>query len=258
MSEEDKRELIENLLTEQCNLDDGHYDDIGPNPGESDVDIFSPEVLKQIEEAKRTNKPAFQSYWEADEEDVSPWTDDQIAQDPAKQLISHAENGELDAIKALVATRTPLEIQTLLMYKDSDGYTAMHRACYSNHVHIIEYLMTFENNKEMPLLDQLNARTEMGWTPLHSAVYWNNFKSVEYLLSTGTNVNVQTTDSGQTCLHLAGSNSTSRESLLLLLTHPNIDYHVKNSQGETASDIAKRLCKFHKLFEITEENFNIL
>jgi hypothetical protein len=259
MSEEDKRELIEQILDSQLKLSEepstSNPDELGP-PGDSEIDIFSPEVLKQIQESKLTNQAAFQSYWEADEEDVSPWTQEQIDQDPAKQLLSHAESGELDGIRALFEKKTPLEIQAMLMYKDSDGYTAMHRACYSNCVDIIKFLVEFENHPDFPLVDQLNARTDMGWTPLHSAVYWNNFKSVEYLLYSGVaDVNVQT-NSGQTCLHLAASNSTSKETLLLLLMHPLIDFKLKNDQGELPIDIARRSCKFHALFEITEPHLN--
>jgi ankyrin repeat protein len=257
MSDEEKRQIVEKILAEQLQLDEDYNGD-EQTPAEPNVDIFSPYILKQIEESKQNNEAAFQSYWEADEENISPWTKEQIDKDPAKQLISHAESGELDAIKDLFAKKIPAEIQTMLLYKDSDGYTAMHRACYSNCLDVIKYLATFENNPDYPLVDQFNARTDMGWTPLHSAVYWNNFKSVEYLLYSGlADVNVKT-NSGQTSLHLAAGNSKTKETLILLLMHPLIDYKLKNDQGELAIDIARRSCKYHALFEMTEDHLNDL
>ena len=247
--------VIQDLISQQAEsqYDNNPYENAAPD---TEVDIFSPETLKLIEESKKNNQTSFQSYWEADENDVSPWSKEQIDQDPAKQLISHAEDGDLDKIKDLFSNKTPIEIQELLRTKDADGYTALHRACYSNFVHVIEYLVSFESNPDMPLVDQLNARTEMGWTPLHSAVYWNNFKSVEYLLNYAhADVNVQT-NSGQSCLHLAAQNSNSKETLLLLLTHPSANFYLKNDQGEAAIEIAQRSCKFYALFEMTEDHLN--
>ena len=110
----------------------------------------------------------------------------------------------------------------------------------------------------MARLDQLSARTDMGWTPLHSAVYWNNFSSVEYLLKwAGADVNART-NSGQTCLHLAGQNSAHWETLLLLFTHPLLRLTVRNDQGETAGEIARRSCKHHALYEIVDDHLNKL
>lgn len=155
------------------------------------------------------------------------------------------------------------DIVKFLMAKDSDGYTAMHRACYSNMLDVVRYLMSLENelsenleNETPERVCQLENRTEMGWTPLHSAVYWNSYACVEYLLKVaGANPNAKS-NSGQTCLHLAAQQSTGRESLLLLLTNPRTEFHVQNDQGETAYDIAKRSCKYNALFEMTEPCLN--
>ena len=235
------------------------YDPEHPeNAPDSEIDVFSPETLREIAQCKQQNQSQFQSHWEMDENDIDEWSTDQIANDPAKQLISYAESGQLEQIKALFANKTSVEIEKLLMSHDSDGYTAMHRACYSNCVHVIKYLVSFEDNVDMPKLDQLNARTDMGWTPLHSAVYWNNFSSVEFLLKyANADVNIQT-NSGQTCLHLAAQNSSTKETLLLLLSHPFIDFTLKNDQHEPAIEIARRSCKHYRLYETTENHLNKL
>lgn len=156
------------------------------------------------------------------------------------------------------------------MAKDSDGYTAMHRACYSNMLDVVKYLISLENEltaaaqnsdsckttTSYDRVNQLENRTEMGWTPLHSAVYWNSYQCVEYLLKNlGANPNAKS-NSGQTCLHLASQQSTGRESLLLLLTNPRTEFYLTNDQGETAYDIARRSCKYNSLFEMTELSLN--
>lgn len=143
----------------------------------------------------------------------------------------------------------------------------MHRACYSNMLDVVKYLMKLEiellekasdDDEKRNNVCQLEARTDMGWTPLHSAVYWNSFKCVEYLLKiAGANPNVRS-NSGQTCLHLAAQQSTGRESLLLLLTNIRTEHGIKNDQGETAYDIARRSCKYNALFEMTEPSLNFL
>ena len=151
-----------------------------------------------------------------------------------------------------------LAMQSLLMFKDSDGYTALHRAAYSNQLDVVKYLISFEKRCDMPELRQLEARTDMGWTPLHSAVYWNAYLVVDYLLKNAdADVNIRT-NSGQTSLHLAAQQSTGRETLIILLTHPDIDFSIENDQHETAQMIANRTCKYNKLFEIADANLNIL
>lgn len=52
---------------------------------------------------------------------------------PAKELIWAAENGEMVAVKKLVE-----ENSSIINVSDSDGYTPLHRACYNNHVEIVE------------------------------------------------------------------------------------------------------------------------
>lgn len=141
----------------------------------------------------------------------------------------------------------------------------MHRACYSNMLDVVKFLVRLEldltcddASNSTPMVNQLEARTEMGWTPLHSAVYWNSYVCVEYLLNiAGANPNARS-NSGQTCLHLAAQQSTGRESILLLLVSPKIDFEIQNEQGETAYDIAKRSCKHNALFEITESRLNFV
>lgn len=66
--------------------------------------------------------------------------------------------------------------------QDSDGYTPLHRAAYSNHIDVISYLLSMNAN--------VNMKTQLGWTPLHSACKWNNYMAAARLLAAGADVKV--------------------------------------------------------------------
>jgi ankyrin repeat protein len=95
----------------------------------------------------------------------------------------------------------------------------------------------------------------MGWTPLHSSSYWNNYEIVNYLINMNANVNALT-NSKQTALHLAASQRSSKETLIVLLLNKFIDYYSINDNHELACDIATRSCEHYRLFEITDSNLN--
>jgi ankyrin repeat protein len=63
---------------------------------------------------------------------------------------------------------------------------------------------------------------------------------------------------GQTPLHLAASNSYAKDTLQLLLLHPDIQANLKNGTGESAADLARRCGKYGCLFEIAETCINVL
>ena len=63
---------------------------------------------------------------------------------------------------------------------------------------------------------------------------------------------------GQTPLHLAASNSYAKDTLQLLLLHPDIRADVTNGTGERPIDLAQRCGRYGYLFEIAETCINIL
>jgi ankyrin repeat domain-containing protein 49 len=198
--------------------------------------------IQKIMQQKLKEPNKFQSYWEKDELDIENWSENEIQRDPGKQLLLNAENDNLDSLEKLLDAHPKL-----ISYKDNDGYTALHRAAYSNNINIVKSLV--ERGAD------LEARTEMGWTPLHSAAYWNNVEAVNCLLNNGSNINA-ITNSGQTALHLAASQRDCKESIMLLLMNPFIDFSIRNEMDETAKDIASRSCEYYRLFEITDRNLN--
>ncbi len=140
--------------------------------------------------------------------------------------------------------------ENCILFKDQDGYSALHRAAYSNNLNICKYLLEKH-------YDLIEFKTEMGWTPLHSAAFWNNYEIVSYLISMNANINALT-NGKQSALHLAASQRNCKETLIILLLNKFTNYYGKNESDETACVVATRSCEYYRLFEIIDENLNII
>ncbi|KAB7502674.1 Ankyrin repeat domain-containing protein 49 [Armadillidium nasatum] len=88
----------------------------------------------------------------------------------------------------------------------------------------------------------VNAQDSDEYTPLHRAAYSIDINAV--------------TNSGQTALHLAATNPSAIETAQLLLMDFKIDLSIKNSVGETATDIANRCSPFAYMFSISDPVLN--
>ncbi|XP_049283393.1 ankyrin repeat domain-containing protein 49 [Anopheles funestus] len=165
---------------------------------------------------------------------VSGWDDpdDLIEEDkdPKASFVRHAlwaagENKQ-DIVEDIVS-RKPSVVHAI----DSDGYTALHKACYNNNREMAMLLLRYGADP--------NARTQMGWTPLHSACKWNNAACVALMLQHGADVNAPS-DGDQTPLHIAVTVSSCRSTLLTLLMNSRCDPERRNNSDEKADQIAKR------------------
>ncbi|XP_023026468.1 ankyrin repeat domain-containing protein 49 [Leptinotarsa decemlineata] len=154
------------------------------------------------------------------------------------QILEACENGNLETVKHLIETHP-----NLINATDKDKYTPLHRACYSNHIDIVKYLIQKGAN--------VAAKTELKWEPLHSCCQWNNKECAAVLLQNGADVNAES-EGKQTPLHIAASHGTSYDTVQLLLMHPFIDPSIKNNNGETAADIAKRSSRYYNIFEMVD------
>ncbi|XP_023712556.1 ankyrin repeat domain-containing protein 49 [Cryptotermes secundus] len=183
---------------------------------------------------------------------VSGWDDDVQGveeernpfETPDKKILWASENGKLSVVERLI-----LADPAVIHAKDKDGYTPLHRACYNDHEHVVDLLLRHGAN--------ISAETEDGWQPLHSASKWNNAHCVAKLLEHGADPNAASRG-GQTPLHLAASNSYAKDTLQLLLLHPDIQTDLRNRTGESAADLARRCGKYGYLFEIAEACINNL
>ena len=124
----------------------------------------------------------------------------------------------------------------------SSSWTPLHCAAESGFVEIFQVIMANLINK--------NHATNNGWTPLHSASKWNCVLVAELLLSS-TPVNC-VTRGGQTPLHLACLASNSRDTVELLLSQADLDPSLRNSQGDTAREVAARTGGLAPLFDCVE------
>lgn len=182
--------------------------------------------------------------YEGSSDEDKEFTDVKHPKDPGSRLLRAAEHNQIEIINELLSADPSLVHTT-----DTDGYTPLHRAAYSNQMEAVKILLSSGARVDVATVD--------GWQPLHCACYWNNVNIASILLQNGANINAQT-QGGQTPLHLASSVQQARETLLLLLTHPSLDPDIINSCNETAYQVAYRSSKYYYLFEIVEPSINKL
>ncbi|CAO4369951.1 unnamed protein product [Caenorhabditis nigoni] len=209
-------------------MDDNINDFEAQSTAEDGVNLgFTKELIDEIRDKKETNPGMFVSAWQDDNDGL----EEKDMENPIEKWLTAAEEGDLDLIKLLIE-----EDETRLNWKDSDGYTALHRASYNNNIDVVKHLLFCGANKE--------ARTNEGWTPLLSASNWANFGIVGSLLSNGADVNALS-NGNLTALHLAvNSSSEDPEDVYMtvkyLLQAPGIDAGVIAGNGDTPLMMARR------------------
>ncbi|XP_062843981.1 ankyrin repeat domain-containing protein 49 [Trichomycterus rosablanca] len=157
---------------------------------------------------------------------------------PAELMLWAAERNRLITVERLIGSDP-----SLVNCRDDDGYTPLHRAAYSGHASLLSFLLDSGAD--------LHARTADGWTPLHSASRWGHAAVASSLLRRGAEVNA-VTEGRLTPLQLAAGNPAAGQTLELLLSRRTLQAGLKNSAGETASDIALRKTAHYGLFEAAE------
>ena len=176
------------------------------------------------------------------------WNEDLLKEEDVSvsgsAFLALAQAGNLALVKRMYESLG----EELIRYKDEDGYSALHRACYNGHLGVAEYLIAAG-------ADVLST-SEDGWQPLHSACRWNKVTVASLLLQNGALINTAT-KGGQTPLHLAATNSRAAPTLELLLTHPNVDPGVVNDAGETPHEIAARNGPHAHLFDLVDPALHV-
>ncbi|XP_015121931.1 ankyrin repeat domain-containing protein 49 [Diachasma alloeum] len=211
--------------------------------------MSSDEENDEIQDLEKI-RDKFMSLPQSERMQVSAWEDDNDGIDSqrnpkdadARGILVAAEKGHAERL-AILLDKNP----ALISVTDKDGYTPLHRACYGNHVNIIEYLLLRGA--------KIDAKTIDGWEPLHSACCWNNVNSISMLVSNGANVNA-VTNGGQSPLHLVSASSHNSPALQFLLLHPDTNKTLVNSSGDTPQMIATRTGKYYPIFEMIEPCLN--
>lgn len=156
----------------------------------------------------------------------------------ARQLRRAAEKGDVATLERLLDSDPSLATRT-----DSDGYTALHRACYADQVDAARLLL---DRGPQRLLEQPTAD---GWRPLHSACKWGSLGCSRLLMERGASVNAAS-DGGLTPLHLAATQPHSRALLELLLWAPFVDVEARTRAGDRPVDLAARHGPWATLFDM--------
>ncbi|KAM5298195.1 SMC5-SMC6 complex localization factor protein 1 [Ctenodactylus gundi] len=135
------------------------------------------------------------------------------------------------------------------------GETPLHRACISNNVDRLIYLLS------MPGID-INVKDHAGWTPLHEACNHGNTVCVQEILQRCPEVDLLTQVDGVTPLHDALSNGHVEIGKLLLRHGGPVLLQQRNSKGEWPLDYVASPQIKEELFALTKiedtvENFHV-
>ena len=156
--------------------------------------------------------------------------------DDESPILKASEKGNLELVRELLR-----QDPSLVNVADVDGYTPLHRACYSNRIEMVKCLI--ENGAN------LCAVTVDGWQPIHSAAQWGNVQIVRILISSGADINARS-NGGNTPFHLAVSRPSNRPLIEYLLFLDEVDIEAKNDANDTAFDICKRNSRLYKLWDL--------
>lgn len=113
---------------------------------------------------------------------------------------------------------------------NSDGWTALHLACFFGQLECVEALL------EMGASVKMTSANAMANTPLHAAAASKHSEICALLLSHNAEVNA-TQAGNYTALHSAAANGD--ESLVRLLLAHEANPKIKSEKGETPLDLAR-------------------
>ncbi|VDM60086.1 unnamed protein product [Angiostrongylus costaricensis] len=188
---------------------------------------FQKKFVEEVQLAKKNSPGLFVSAWQEDETGLR----DANLNDPKDMFLKEAEDGNVDGLRKMLE-----QSPDLISSCDEDGYTALHRAAYGDHLETVSFLLESGADSE--------ARTKHGWTPLHSAANWGNYETVGLLISRGVDVNACSVGS-VTPLHLAINGQCEDSENVLrtiryLLQAPGIDAGIRSGSGDTPIELARR------------------
>lgn len=173
----------------------------------------------------------------------------------AEPLHDAARDGDLEKVKALLKDNPDL-----VLGKNKQGATPLHRAAYWNRKDVAELLLAnkakvnakdqrgetplhmaaswgFKNVAELLLANKadVNAKSSSGWMPLHGAAFYGRKDVVELLMANNAEVNART-DLGSTPLHLAAA--PGHQEVVKLLLASKADVNAEDSDGATPLHLA--------------------
>ena len=108
----------------------------------------------------------------------------------SKEMIKAAKKGDLEKVKALVASDP-----NLIRARDADDSTPLHCAVWKGHQAVAAFLLSVGAD-----VNAQNRNAHWGTTPLHAAAHANQATIAEMLIESGADVNAKDMN-GKTPLH---------------------------------------------------------
>ena len=151
-----------------------------------------------------------------------------LAQHRSK-LHEPAGKGDLEAVKAMIEDGSDVD------KKDIAGQTPLMYAAESGSLEVVKYLV--ENGADV---DAMSGKQGRG-TPLIYATANNQVEVVKYLLENNANINLTTPYQNETALLWAVAMGNTE--IVKLLLERGADQTIKNRDGDTVTDVARKLNK---------------
>lgn len=172
----------------------------------------------------------------------------------SQQLYVAASKGDVEATSLLILRNVGIDLN----WKAISGWTALHIACFKNHLDICKLLIGAgasvsekdnddctpifiaamnHNNEICNLLlssgASFSAQNKDGFTPLHIAVRENDFELCATLIERGSEVNLPDREGRTPIFHVGASETESNEKLLLLMIRAGSDLELQDKSFTT-------------------------